>query len=203
LWLPGASHAGGTQSSNPLCSSGESIANLTSCCICGSRRARPCNSNSLVPLARTLPHELRLPIHLYEMDRHYKSVKKRAGPSERSALSTSTIIIRLTPSETGRVQRPTGKTARTDRERDGRRYAETRPLTPPTVARDCRRQCPRYRARFHSGAAARQSQGRADRGCPSSNRCARSIVPHLLQIQPTPPFDTMYDCRWKKPISVS
>jgi hypothetical protein len=30
LWLPGASHAGGTQSSNPLCSSGESIANLTS-----------------------------------------------------------------------------------------------------------------------------------------------------------------------------
>jgi hypothetical protein len=30
LWLPGASHAGGTQSSNPLCSSGESRANLTS-----------------------------------------------------------------------------------------------------------------------------------------------------------------------------
>jgi hypothetical protein len=27
LWLPGASHAGGTQSSNPLCSSGESTAN--------------------------------------------------------------------------------------------------------------------------------------------------------------------------------
>jgi hypothetical protein len=30
LWLPGASHAGGTQSSNPLCSSGESDANLSS-----------------------------------------------------------------------------------------------------------------------------------------------------------------------------
>jgi hypothetical protein len=30
LWLPGASHAGGTQSSNPLCSSAESVANLTS-----------------------------------------------------------------------------------------------------------------------------------------------------------------------------
>src|SRR5580704_18920747 len=29
LWLPGASHAGGTQSSNPLCSSGESPANLS------------------------------------------------------------------------------------------------------------------------------------------------------------------------------
>jgi hypothetical protein len=29
LWLPGASHAGGTQSSNPLCSRGESCANLT------------------------------------------------------------------------------------------------------------------------------------------------------------------------------
>jgi glycosyltransferase involved in cell wall biosynthesis len=29
LWLPGASHAGGTQSSNPLCSSGESGANST------------------------------------------------------------------------------------------------------------------------------------------------------------------------------
>ena len=28
LWLPGASHAGGTQSSNPLCFSGESCANL-------------------------------------------------------------------------------------------------------------------------------------------------------------------------------
>ena len=27
LWLPGAAHAGGTQSSNPLCSSGESGAN--------------------------------------------------------------------------------------------------------------------------------------------------------------------------------
>ena len=30
LWLPGASHAGGTQSSNPLCSSSESTANPTS-----------------------------------------------------------------------------------------------------------------------------------------------------------------------------
>ena len=29
LWLPGASHAGGTQSSNPLCSTSESGANLT------------------------------------------------------------------------------------------------------------------------------------------------------------------------------
>ena len=28
LWLPGASHAGGTQSSNPLCSSAESATNL-------------------------------------------------------------------------------------------------------------------------------------------------------------------------------
>jgi len=28
LWLPGASHAGGTQSSNPLCSSDESRANF-------------------------------------------------------------------------------------------------------------------------------------------------------------------------------
>src|ERR1700757_2559733 len=28
LWLPGVSHAGGTQSSNPLCSSEESGANL-------------------------------------------------------------------------------------------------------------------------------------------------------------------------------
>ena len=29
MWLPGVSHAGGTQSSNPLCSSGESGANST------------------------------------------------------------------------------------------------------------------------------------------------------------------------------
>src|ERR1700722_10973263 len=84
----------------------------------------------------------------------------------------------ITPSERGRARRPTEKRVRTDRGRDGRRYAETRPPTPPTIARHCRRQCPRCRARFHSGAAARRSQGRAGRACPSSNRCARSIAPH-------------------------
>jgi len=84
---------------------------------------------------------------------------------------------RPTPTERGRARRSTGKTVRTDRRRDGRRYAETRPPTPPTTARHCRRQCPRYRARFHSGAAARRSQGQAGRACPSSNRCARSIAP--------------------------
>src|SRR5215469_3900260 len=65
-----------------------------------------------------------------------------------------------------------------------RRYAETWPPTPPTIARHCRRQCPRYRARFHSGAEARQSRGRADRGCPSSNRCARSIAPRRRSPRP-------------------
>ena len=70
-----------------------------------------------------------------------------------------------------------GKTVRTDRRRDGHKYGETRPPTPPTIAQRYRRQCPRYRARFHNGAAARRSQGRAGRACPSSNRCARSIAP--------------------------
>jgi hypothetical protein len=44
----------------------------------------------------------------------------------------------------------------TDRGRDGRRYAATRPPTPPTIGRYCRRRGPRYRARFHNGAAARR-----------------------------------------------
>jgi len=90
----------------------------------------------------------------------------------------------LTPSERGRARRPTGKMVRTDQGRDGRRDAETRPPTPRAIARHCRTQCPRYRARFHSGAAARRSQGRAGRACPSSNRCARSIAPRRRSPRP-------------------
>jgi len=42
----------------------------------------------------------------------------------------------------GEYERPTGKTVGTDRGGDGRRYAETRPPTPPTIGRHCRRRCP-------------------------------------------------------------
>src|SRR5271163_2104891 len=76
-----------------------------------------------------------------------------ANPRSHPSAAGGTAI-RLTPTERGRARRPTGKTVGTGRGRDGRRYAATRPPTPPTIGRHCRRRCPRYRARFHNGAAA-------------------------------------------------